>query len=164
MSKKIYSWSRVKAGDIISFRYKSKKVESVEQTITTILVLNPRLKVTRKDGTPNVVMNGLKLEDKGIDRPITRDKSALLKLFSKIGNLELVDKENKIFRLDIKGVSPLQGTPKLLYQKIRTEVSRFDLFRSYDYDLARKSAVFLEPIRLPNYVFDSLNPEGEADG
>ena len=48
MPKQIYNWSKVKAGDIISFRYKGKKPTA---TLSTILVLNPRLPYTRKDNT-----------------------------------------------------------------------------------------------------------------
>ena len=39
MSKQIYSWGKVKAGDIISFRYRGKS----GNRLTTILVLNPKL-------------------------------------------------------------------------------------------------------------------------
>ena len=46
MPKQIYNWSRVKAGDIISFRYKGKKSTG---TLTTLLVFNPRIPYTRKD-------------------------------------------------------------------------------------------------------------------
>ena len=43
MPKQIYSWNRVKAGDIISFRYESK----AGSRLTTILVLNQKLLVSR---------------------------------------------------------------------------------------------------------------------
>ena len=49
MSKQIYNWRKVVAGDIISFRYKGKK--SISGALQTVLVFNPRLPVTRKDGT-----------------------------------------------------------------------------------------------------------------
>ena len=46
--KKPTNWRSVKPGNIVSFRYKSK---SGKVRVQTILVLNPRLPVTLKDGT-----------------------------------------------------------------------------------------------------------------
>ena len=46
--KQPYSWNRVKPGDIISFRYKSKSTGKTR--VNSILVLNPRLDVTLKNG------------------------------------------------------------------------------------------------------------------
>ena len=57
MSKQIYSWNRVKAGDIISFRYESKG----SSRLTTILVLNQKLLVSRIDETQTFHLVGLKL-------------------------------------------------------------------------------------------------------
>ena len=54
MSKQIYNWGKVQAGDIISFRYKGKQTTP---TLTTILVLNPRIPYTRKDTCTNVRIN-----------------------------------------------------------------------------------------------------------
>ena len=58
--KQPYNWNRVKPGDIISFRYKSKSTGKTR--VQSLLVLNPRLNVTLKDGNKN---NLYKLE---IDR------------------------------------------------------------------------------------------------
>ena len=54
MGKLTYSWSRVKRGEIISFRYPSKRASRN----VTVLVLNPKFKV--KTGFHLI---GLKLED-----------------------------------------------------------------------------------------------------
>ena len=45
MPKQIYTWGKVQAGDIISFRYKGKKPTGL---LTTILVLNPRISIHTK--------------------------------------------------------------------------------------------------------------------
>ena len=58
MPKQVYTWGKVKAGDIISFRYKGKQLTP---TLTTILVLNPRIPYTRKDKTKVYHLVGLKL-------------------------------------------------------------------------------------------------------
>ena len=46
--KQPHSWGKVKPGDIISFRYKSKSTGKARTN--SILVLNPKLNVTLKDG------------------------------------------------------------------------------------------------------------------
>ena len=74
MPKQIYNWSRVKAGDIISFRYKGKKSTG---TLTTLLVFNPRIPYTRKDGSKTFHLVGLKLEDRGTI-PMIRNKPMLV--------------------------------------------------------------------------------------
>ena len=73
MSKQIYTWGKVRAGDIISFRYKGKKRTGL---LTTILVLNPRFPYTRKDKTKTFHLIGLKLERSGVI-PIIRNKPIL---------------------------------------------------------------------------------------
>ena len=45
MSKQVYTWGKVTAGDIISFRYKGKKATG---TLTTLLVLNPKYHIKEK--------------------------------------------------------------------------------------------------------------------
>ena len=47
--KQPYNWNRVKPGDIISFRYKTKSTGKV--LTHSLLVLNPKITVTLKDGT-----------------------------------------------------------------------------------------------------------------
>ena len=64
MPKQVYTWGKVKAGDIISFRYKGKQLTP---TLTTILVLNPRIPYTRKDKTKVYHLVGLKLEEQGYE-------------------------------------------------------------------------------------------------
>ena len=59
--KQPYNWNEVKPGDIISFRYKSK---STGRTLMqSVLVLNPRIPVTLKDGTKTKHLIGIKLEE-----------------------------------------------------------------------------------------------------
>ena len=59
--KQPYNWNRVKPGDIISFRYKT---ESTGRTLTnSILVLNPKLPVQKKDGSSVFHLIGIKLEE-----------------------------------------------------------------------------------------------------
>ena len=100
MPKQIYSWNRVKAGDIISFRYESKG----GTRLTTILVLNQKLLVSRIDETQTFHLVGLKLETQGV-RPVLRDKQVLVNLLESIGVIEVVDFDNEIYKLSITNTS-----------------------------------------------------------
>ena len=59
--KQPYSWQKVKAGDIISFSYQSSR--STAKKVNCILVLNPKIPVTRKDGSNSFHMVGVKLKE-----------------------------------------------------------------------------------------------------
>jgi len=148
MPKQIYTWDKVSAGDIISFRYKGKKTSS---KLTTILVLNPKLPVLGKN-TFHLI--GLKLESQGV-RPIVRDKEILAKLLSRIGIIEVVSGDNDIFRVDIIGANNL-GAKRDIYLKSKRQIDKYNLYRTYDYKEAKKSAVFLEPIALPKALVEVL--------
>ena len=150
MSKQIYSWGKVKAGDIISFRYKSKSANR----LTTILVLNPKLPYSRVDETQTFHLVGLKLETQGI-RPIIRDKQVLVRLLERIGVIQVVDGENEIYRVLIKNVNT-RGVKQDTYIKLKRQLEKYDLYRTYDYMKARKSQVFLEPIVLPKNIREVL--------
>ena len=150
MSKQIYTWGKVKAGDIISFRYKSKQSNS----LTTILVLNPKLPYSRVDETQTFHLVGLKLETHGI-RPILRDKQVLVRLLEKVGVIQVVDGENEIYRVLIKNVNT-RGVKQDTYIKLKRQLEKYNLYRTYDYMKARKSQVFLEPIVLPKQIKEGL--------
>ena len=148
MPKQIYTWNKVNAGDIISFRYKGKKTSS---KLTTILVLNPKLPVTGKN-TFHLV--GLKLESQGV-RPVVKDKEILAKLLNRIGIIEVVSGDDGIFRVDITGTNNL-GAKRDIYIKTKRQIDKYNLYRTYDYQEARKSSVFLEPIALPKQLVEVL--------
>ena len=152
MPKQIYSWGKVTAGDIISFRYKGKKPTS---TLTTLLVLNPRMPYTRKDKTKTFHLIGLKLEISGVI-PTIRNKPKLVQLLERIGELEVVDSESGIYRVNIKNVGP-RGVKQATYQKLKRYIERHSVYRTYDYREAKRSQVFLEPIVLPKEFREVLS-------
>ena len=100
MSKQIYSWNKVRVGDIISFRYESKS----GNRLTTILVLNQKFPVSRVDETQPFHLVGLKLETQGI-RPVLRDKQVLVNLLETIGVIQVVDSENEIYKVLISNTN-----------------------------------------------------------
>ena len=151
MPKQIYNWSRVKAGDIISFRYKGKKPTG---TLTTLLVFNPRIPYTRKDGSKTFHLVGLKLEDRGTI-PTIRNKPVLVQLLEKVGNIQVVSGDDQIYRVVIENVGN-RGVKKDTYNKLKQQIERYSVYRTYDYNEARRSQVFLEPIVLPKEFREAL--------
>jgi len=151
MPKQIYTWGKVEAGDIISFRYKGKKPSG---TLTTVLVFNPKLPYTKKDGTKTFHLVGLKLEDRGTI-PIIKNKPMLVQLLERVGNIEVVSGDDEIYRVEIKGVG-VRGVRKATYDKLKQYIERYSVYRTYDYVEARKSQVFLEPISFPKEFREAL--------
>ena len=136
MPKKVYTWGKVQAGDIISFRYKGKKPTG---TLTTLLVFNPKLPYVKKDGTKTFHLVGLKLEDRGTI-PMIKSKPMLVQLLERVGDIEVVSGDDQIYRIEIKNVG-VRGVKKQTYTKLRQQkttiatsttpvASNFDSFAS----------------------------------
>ena len=151
MAKRVYTWGKVEAGDIISFRYKGKKPTG---TLTTLLVFNPRLPYTRKDGTKTFHLVGLKLEDRGTI-PIIKNKPMLVQLLERIGEIDVVSGDDQIYRVIIENVGN-RGVKKATYTKLKQYIEKHSVYRTYDYNEARRSQVFLEPIVLPKEFREAL--------
>jgi|TARA_R110000822_G_scaffold202647_2_gene339670 hypothetical protein len=151
MTKQVYTWGKVTAGDIISFRYKGKKATG---TLTTLLVLNPRIPYKRKDGTKTFHLNGLKLESRG-NIPTIKSKPMVVQLLERFGDIQVVDGENGIFRINLPNTGP-RGVTKNIYNKLKNYINKYSVYRTYDYMEAKKSAVFLEPIALPKALVEVL--------
>tara|TARA_B100001063_G_scaffold212706_1_gene211845 strand:- start:20 stop:247 length:228 start_codon:yes stop_codon:yes gene_type:complete len=72
-----------------------------------------------------------------------------------VGGIEVVSGDDEIFRVSIKGLGPRGVTPRL-YDKIKRKLNQFAVYRTYDYEEARRSQVFLEPIKLPKDIREAL--------
>jgi len=153
-TKKLHSWINVRPGDIISFRYKSKKKGSVNQMVT-IVVLNPKLRLETKKEGGQYFLIGLKLEDKG-SIPVIKDKNQVAEMLMKIGTIEVVDVENEIFRVQIGGRLNRGGLKQSDYTFIDRYVRRHQNYRTYRFEDATNSQVFLEPIKLPKSIVEAL--------
>jgi len=151
MPKQVYTWGSVQAGDIISFRYKGNNPTG---NLTTLLVFNPKIPYTRKDGTKTFHLVGLKLEEKGTI-PIVKSKPAFAALLESVGNVRLVSGEDQIYRVEISNVDA-RGVPKATYRELRNVIERYSVYRTYDYMEAKRSQVFLEPISLPKEFREAL--------
>ena len=145
--KQAYSWNRVTPGDIISFKYKSKSTG--KSRVNSILVLNPRLNVTLKDGKSTKHLIGIKLEES--NKISLRLTSKQVMLLEKIGDFKKIDDKNNLYKLEIKEMfilNDIKGIKQSAYDKISKSLNIKGQYRTYDYMIAKKSAVYLEPIRV----------------
>ena len=145
--KQPYNWRRVKPGDIISFKYKSKSTG--RSLVQSILVLNPRLNVILKDGTTTKHLIGIKLEES--NKISLRLNKRQVMLLEKIGDFKKIDNENNLYKLEIKNtfiLNDIKGVKQSAYDKISKSLGIQGQYRTYDYMIAKKSAVYLEPIRV----------------
>ena len=145
--KQPYNWNRVKPGDIISFRYKTKSTGKV--LTHSLLVLNPRISVTLKDGTKTKHLIGIKLEES--NRIELRLNRRQVDIFNKTGDLEVVNEKENIFRVKFKDrfvINEIKGVKPTVYDLIKKSNEIQGQYRTYNYLEAKKSAVFLEPIRV----------------
>ena len=145
MGKLTYSWSRVKRGDIISFRYPSKEGRILRRSI---LVLEPKLTNEAKNPSSKFLIHGIQLEvsNQAINAP-----NVMQNILETAGFVEVVDEDKQVYRVDIE-----EKTQKV-YTSLKSLIKQHGIYRTYNYDKASKSQVFLEDLRLPSaYVKDLL--------
>jgi len=134
MGKKLYTWSKVSGGDIISFVYESKDGRRLRRTV---LVLEPSI---------NGLIHGLQLEISNV--PTNLEVHNILKL---AGNVEIVDESKDIYRVHFD-----TANTKSIYAKLKVLISKYKLYRSYSLSKATKSSVFLEDLKLPAGFVDGI--------
>mgnify|MGYP003127871527 FL=1 len=134
-------------GDIISFRYKPKSGNPPK--VQTVLVLNPKLPVTLKDGKTTRHLIGIKLEESNkISLKLTKRQVGILE---QVGKLKSIDDKNNLFKLEIKSqfiTNDIKGVKPRVYDILSRSLSLQGQYRTYDYTLAKKSSIYLEPIRV----------------
>ena len=143
------NWGTIKPGDIVSFKYQSVIDKSKQPRTSTILVLNNKFQKKLKSGDTEYYLNGLKLERSNIT--VFTNKEEAWTLLTEIGDLEIVSLKDEIYRVKInKRYIGTYGATDSLYKKVmNTPAGKKAEFRTYNWDQARKSAVFYEPIKLP---------------
>ena len=141
-----YNWEKVSAGDIISFKYKTKSTGKTK--VHSILVLNPSL-IVKGQKKVSTQLIGIKLEESNkIQLEITKKQ---IQIFELIGTFKILDKENNLFKLDINRnmiQNDIKGIKPRAYELLSKGLGVAGQYRTYDYYKARKSAVYLEPIKL----------------
>ena len=156
--KVITQWPKVKAGDIISFRYKNER--SGRALTHSILTLARDIKVPTKSGAKRFLI-GLKIEES--NRPLV-PRDIIEKFLMEIGEIELVDAKNKIYGLKLETKGDM-GEVQLrrLYRDLKPLNRSNNLYRTYDYLKARKSPVYKEPIKLSNSLKEALETRFEYE-
>ena len=145
MGKLTYSWSRVKRGDIISFRYPNKEGRILRRSI---LVLEPKLTNEAKNPSSKFLIHGIQLE---VSNQAVNAPNVMQNILETAGFVEVVDEDKQVYRVDIE-----EKTQKV-YTSLKSLIKQHGIYRTYNYDKARKSQVFLEDLRLPPaYVKDLL--------
>jgi hypothetical protein len=151
--KQPHNWGKVKPGDIISFRYKPKSGNPPKTQ--TILVLNPRLNVTLKDGKTTKQLIGIKLEES--NKVSLRVNKKQITLLEQIGKFVPIDTKNNLYRLNIDSTfitNDIKGVKPRAYDLLSKSFDIQGQYRTYDYTIAKKSSVYLEPIRVFTKVDD----------
>ena len=151
--KQPHNWGKVKPGDIISFRYKPKSGNPPKTQ--TILVLNPRLNVTLKDGKTTKQLIGIKLEES--NKISLRVNKKQITLLEQIGKFVPIDTKNNLYRLNIDSTfitNDIKGVKPRAYDLLSKSFDIQGQYRTYDYTIAKTSSVYLEPIRLFTKVDD----------
>ena len=129
--RKPYQWGRVRPGDIISFKYKSK---SGQNKLQTILVLNPRFIKKLKEGGNTKQLIGIKL--KSAAKLTMRLTAQKVKFLERIGDFKVVDEKNELYRLDIKEtfvLGDIKGIKRNAYDKIAQNMGISGKYRTYNY-------------------------------
>jgi len=145
MAKLPYRWNKVSPGDIVSFVYENKEGKKLRRTI---LVLDPKLRNRAKNPSSQYLVHGIQLEVS--NQPTLTQMKTLLE---QAGVTEIVDEKKKIYRVS------LQSDAKGTYKKMKNIINRYGIYRSYNYDKARKSTITLEDLRLPTQFVQELKNE-----
>ena len=145
MAKLPYSWSKVSAGDIVSFVYKNRDGRNLRRTI---LVIDQKLLNRAKNKSSQYLVHGIQLEVSNV--PTNME---MKKILETAGTPEVVDEDKKIYRVI------LDGNSKQIYRRLKSLIKKHGIYRTYNYDKARKSMVMLEDLRLPNQFLKELLDE-----
>jgi|TARA_Y100000361_G_C11095996_1_gene309091 hypothetical protein len=154
--KKNHRWNQVMPGDIISFKYGPKSKAKPIKT-QTILVLNPKITVKLKNGKTTKQLIGIKIEES--NRQILAMSKRVVNLFQKIGEFRIIDKGNSIYHLQIKQtflINEFVGVKQEVFRML-VQGKIKELYRTYDYNTAKASAVYYEPIKIPQAVVDEFH-------
>ena len=121
---------------VVSFIYQNKEGRRLRRTI---LVLEPKLKG---------LVHGIQLEISNMPT-----NTEIKKILESAGTPEVVDGDKKIYRV------MLGGNAKQIYKKMKTLIKRHGIYRTFNYDKARKRSVMLEDLKLPTQFVQELKNE-----
>ena len=135
------SWSKVKAGDVVYFRYKGKK-ERAKSRRRTCLVLNEKHMYKRQsDGRRVRLVHALQLS--AVPRvPGTRilKEAQIKRVIKKVGKIEIREEGTDKERY---AVATKRSKAKTRYGMIRNLVTQYGIYRTFSWGRLKTRAVFL---------------------
>ena len=135
------SWSKVKAGDVVYFRYKGKK-ERAKSRRRTCLVLNEKHMYKRQsDGRRVRLVHALQLS--AVPRvPGTRmlNEAQIKRVIKKVGKIEIREEGTDTERY---AVVTKRSKAKTRYGMIRNLVTQYGIYRTFSWGRLKTRAVFL---------------------
>ena len=135
------SWSKVRAGDVVFFRYKGKK-EGAKSRRRTCLVLNEKHMYKRQsDGKRVRLVHALQLS--AVPRvPGTRilKESQLKKVIKKVGKIEIREEGTDAERY---AVATKRSKAKTRYGMLRNIVTQYGIYRTFSWGRLKTKAAFL---------------------
>ena len=146
MGKLAYSWPQVQSGDIISFVYKNKAGNRLRRTV---LVLEPMAPNKAKNKTSRFLLHGIQLEVSNV-----QTNPEIKKILETAGNVEIVDEQKKIYRVDFE-----EASARRIYRRLKVLIKRHGVYRTYNYDKARKQTVMLEDLKMPPSFIKEIKGE-----
>ena len=151
MSRKSYNWNKVQSGDIISFRYPTKPSGL---KLHTLLVFGVKVPYKKKDGTGTHHLVGMKLEERNM--PVVASPKVISAL-QQVGKIELIEvvKTNEAI-VKFVGTKSASNVISTDGDKLKGLLKSEAIYRTYDYETARKYGVYLEPLILPPLFIKEL--------
>tara|TARA_B100000131_G_C17962031_1_gene550840 strand:+ start:367 stop:810 length:444 start_codon:yes stop_codon:yes gene_type:complete len=146
MGKLAYSWPQVQSGDIISFVYLNKEKRRLRRTV---LVIEPKLRNDAKNKSSQFLLHGIQLEISNLPT-----NPEIKKILETAGNVEIVDEQKKIYRVDFG-----TGLNTAVYKRLKVLIKRHGLYRTYNYDKVKGTRVMLEDLRLPPSFIKEIKGE-----
>ena len=70
------------------------------------------------------------------------------------GNVEIVDEQKKIYRVDFE-----EASARRIYRRLKVLIKRHGVYRTYNYDKVKKQAVMLEDLKLPPTFIKEIKGE-----
>lgn len=136
-----WGWSKVRAGQLIKFRYNGKD--------RIIIVMMSPIDPSSKDKT---LLHGLQIQSKGMG--VAGIKTKLPFIIKKTGGVQLLltdDRVGKFFKFRMGFGSDDVTRPISVYNQIKSLISSKDLYKTFSWEKCRKSNVQLNNDELNEY-------------
>tara|TARA_Y100000004_G_C8958352_1_gene431963 strand:- start:7650 stop:8252 length:603 start_codon:yes stop_codon:yes gene_type:complete len=151
--RKRYQWTKMAAGDIVEFSYKGQR-KNARRRYRTVLILSEKVMVQRKDGKKVRLVHGLQL------RSTPRRKGSRIlkeaqysKLLRKIGRVEVREYDKTEDGLGY-AISGARQTALKRYERVDALVAEYGIYRTFDYNICKRNALFLSEFQWPDNVID----------